>query len=275
MTNFPSSTMCTRCLSVASRATSRVPALACAAALGSALLVASSARAQEGDSANAHQKLHDGITDVSPQYAAFEIRIGGYSPKVDENTPTPVYTDFFGDKQRFIFGIEADWQAWRAPYIGTLGIGFGWGYTQMSASNKIPGAVDGAQDVVQASTLNIMPLYAVGVLRVDTFARNYSVPIVPYAKLGLAYALWWVNDGIGTATSDDGTKGRDISVGTQAAIGGMFLLDILEPSAARAADSDGGLNNSYLFFEWAMSNYGGNQMNVGSNSWVTGLAFEM
>jgi hypothetical protein len=275
MKKSASSTVFTRCVSVTSRATPRAPALACAVALGGALLVAPSARAQEGESANAHQKLHDGITDVSPQYAAFEIRIGGYSPKVDQNTSEPVYTDFFGDKQRFIFGIEADWQAWRAPYIGTLGIGFGWGYTQMSASNKVPPADPPVEDVVQASTLNIMPLYAVGVLRVDTFARNYRVPIVPYAKLGLAYALWWVNDGLGTATSDNGTKGRDVSVGTQAAIGGMFLLDILEPSAARAADSDGGLNNSYIFFEWAMSNYGGDQMNVGSNSWVTGLAFEM
>ena len=39
--------------------------------------------------------------------------------------------------------------------------------------------------------------------------------------------------------------------------------------------SPAGVNNSYLFFEWSMSNYGGDQMNVGSNNWVTGLAFEM
>jgi hypothetical protein len=55
----------------------------------------------------------------------------------------------------------------------------------------------------------------------------------------------------------------------------MFLLDILEPSSALAADVESGVNNSYLFFEWSMTNYGGDQMNVGSNNWVTGLAFEM
>jgi hypothetical protein len=271
----PSSTVFTRRTSTAPHALPGAPALACAAALGSALLLAPSAHAQQGDSANAHEKLHDGVTDVSPQYAAFEIRFGPYRPKIDDNTSGPVFSDFFGDKQRFMLGLEGDWQAFRAPYIGTLGIGLGWGYTQMSASNKVPNPTADSGDVVQASTINIMPLYAVGVLRVDTFARNFKVPIVPYAKLGLAYAFWWVNDGIGTATNDDGTKGKDVSVGTQAAIGGMFLLDILEPSAARAADSDGGLNNSYIFFEWAMSNYGGDQMNVGSSSWVTGLAFEM
>ena len=215
-------------------------------------------------------------TDVSPQYAAFELRFGPYKPKVDENTNQPVYESFFGDGQRFMFGFEVDWQAYRVPYVGTLGIGASWSYTQMSATNIIPDMAVGDQaDVSQASSLNIMPIYAVAVLRIDTFAKNLRVPLVPYVKLGPSFAFWWVNDGLGTATSDSGTKGEDTSFGIQAAVGGMFLLDILEPTAARAADSDGGVNNSYIFFEWSMSNYGGDQMNVGSNNWVTGLAFEM
>ncbi|HTV23668.1 MAG TPA: MXAN_2562 family outer membrane beta-barrel protein [Polyangiaceae bacterium] len=215
--------------------------------------------------------------DVSPQNAAFELRFGPYSPKIDDNLATPVYEDFFGDSNRYMFGFELDWQAWRAPYVGTLGLGIGWGYTQMAGTNEVEFTPTGETPpaVSQESTLNIMPVYGVGVLRVDTFSRNFHVPIVPYAKFGLSWAFWWVNDGIGTATNDAGEKGRDVSVGYQASIGGMFLLDILEPSAALAADVDGGVNNSYLFFEWSMSNYGGDQMNVGSNNWVTGLAFEM
>jgi hypothetical protein len=55
----------------------------------------------------------------------------------------------------------------------------------------------------------------------------------------------------------------------------MLLLDVLEPSAARAMDAETGVNNSYLFIEWSVSDFGGDQMNVGSNTWVTGLAFEM
>jgi hypothetical protein len=98
---------------------------------------------------------------------------------------------------------------------------------------------------------------------------------VPYAKFGLAHAFWWVDDGIETARTDDGAQGKDTSTGIQAAIGGMFLLDVLESSAARALDAEMGINNSYLFFEWSMSDFGGAQMNVGSSNWVTGLAFEM
>jgi hypothetical protein len=214
--------------------------------------------------------------DFSPQHAAFELRFGPYRPKIDDNLATPVYDEFFGNGRRYMFGFELDWQALRVPYVGTLGIGGSWGYTQMSATNRVPATSPGTTaDVTQESSLNIMPLYAVGVLRIDMFARRFGVPLVPYAKLGLACALWWVNDGVGTATNDAGVKGRDTSFGTQAAIGGMFLLDILEPSAALGADNDSGVNNSYIFFEWAMSNYGGDQMNVGSNTWVTGLAFEM
>jgi hypothetical protein len=213
----------------------------------------------------------------SPQYAALELRFGPYNPNIDENTTTPVYSDFFGDGQRYFFGLEVDYQAWRAPYIGTLGVGVGWGYTQMSATNLIPEGEDPSQNanVAQESSLHIMPFYAVGVLRVDTFSRNLSIPLVPYAKFGLAYALWWVTDGIDTATNDAGIKGQDDSLGLQGAVGAMFLLDILEPTAARGADADTGVNNSYLFFEWSVSDYGGNQMNVGSSNWVTGLAFEM
>jgi hypothetical protein len=250
--------------------------LAALASVASLLLAAAGASAQTFDSGIGSAPVA-GRNDVSSQNAAFELRFGPYSPKIDDNVGSPVYADFFGDTNRFMFGIEADWQAWRAPYVGTLGIGVGWGYTQMAGTNKVqPGMLDEPPpSISQESTLNIMPFYGVGVLRVDTFARNFKVPLVPYAKLGLSWAFWWINDGVGTATTDTGEKGRDVSFGYQASLGGMFLLDILDPGGALSADVDSGVNNSYLFFEWSMSDYGGNQMNVGSSNWVTGLAFEM
>jgi hypothetical protein len=212
--------------------------------------------------------------DYTSQHAAVELRFGPYTPKIDESAATPVYSEFFGDNTRFMIGIEVDWQAWRIPHFGTLGIGVGWGYTQMSSTN-VAHDDEVTGNISQTSTLNIMPFYGVGVLRIDTFARDLRVPLVPYGKLGIATAFWWVNDGIGTATSDTGIKGKDTSVGVQGAAGLMFLLDVLEPNSARAADVDIGVNNSYLFFELAVSDYGGDQMNVGANTWVTGLAFEM
>jgi hypothetical protein len=125
-----------------------------------------------------------------------------------------------------------------------------------------------------------MPMYGVGVLRVDVLSHDYGIPLVGYGKFGLAVAPWWINNGVETASScntETGRciKGRDTSIGTQAALGAMLSLDWLEPSAGAELDNTMGINNTYIFFEWSLSNYPGKQMNVGSNSWVTGFAFEL
>lgn len=225
--------------------------------------------------------------DFSSQNMAFELRFGPYAPRVDDGTRSPVRESFFGDKKRFQFGFEVDAQLWRAPHVGTLGIGLGWSYTRWSALNKPCDAGSSCEPpegtpppeydapIGQKSTFNIMPMYAVGVLRVDVLARELSIPLVGYGKFGLGYALWWINDGNGIARAADGTPAKDHSIGTHAALGAMFLLDILEPGAGRELDSAAGINNSYAFFEWAVSDYdGSDQMNVGTSTWVTGLAIE-
>jgi hypothetical protein len=223
--------------------------------------------------------------DFSSQNMAVELRFGPYAPRIDDSTNGAIRDGFFGDKKRFQFGFEFDAQLWRAPYVGTLGIGLGWSYTRWSALNKPctdPASscaseppddvnVTETDPISQKSTFNIMPMYAVGVLRVDVLARELSIPLVGYGKFGFGYALWWINDGTGIADFN-GEPAKDTSVGTHAALGAMFLLDVLEPSAGRELDSAAGINNSYVFFEWSVSDY--NRMNVGSSTWVTGLAAE-
>jgi len=237
------------------------------------------------DSVAARQRPND----YTSQHFAMELRFGPYRPNVDDNLSVPVYDAFFGDKARFMMGFEFDVQAWRAPHVGTIGVGLGWGYTQVSGANKIPegaAAPDNDVPVTQESTLNIMPFYAVAVARIDVLSREFHVPFVPYGKFGFSYARWWVKNGIGLAHSDPPDSpnnptgapqvpGKDASTGTQAALGIMFQLDWLERSAAVTLDNEASINNSYLFFEWSASDYPGDQMDVGSSNWVTGLAVEM
>ena len=227
--------------------------------------------------------------DYTSQHFAMELRFGPYRPNVDDNLSVPVYDAFFGDKTRFMMGFEFDWQVWRAPHVGTIGVGLGWGYTQVSGANKVPeGAPAPSNDVpiTQESTLNIMPFYAVAVARIDVLSRDLHVPLVPYGKFGFSYARWWVKNGIGLAHSDPPDSpnnptgapqvpGKDASTGTQAALGIMLQLDWLERHAATTLDNETSINNSYLFFEWSASDYPGDQMDVGSSNWVTGLAVEM
>ena len=99
---------------------------------------------------------------------------------------------------------------------------------------------------------------------------------MPYAKLGLGYALWWSSDGEGTAHGDDGTPGRGSSYGAQWALGGMLLLDVLDRSSAVEMDTTTGVNNSYFFLEWYRSQLGtSDQMKVGTSTWMLGLALEI
>jgi hypothetical protein len=243
-----------------------------------ALLGATSAQAQGTDEFGAYGGLERAGQIQSPQTVAVELRVGPYLPRVDDEFggATP-FRDLFGDDNRFLIGMEIDWQLLRIPHFGSLGPGLGWGYTTMSGGQLL---TDGSGDrAKQDTSLTIMPFYLVGVLRVDMFARDTDVPLVPYVKAGLGYALWWVGDGEDTAESTDGVTGRGRSYGWQFALGGMFLLDVLDQNAAIEFDSTTGVNNSYVFLEWYNSMLdgfgGGDQMNVGANTWMLGLALEI
>lgn len=210
----------------------------------------------------------------SPQSVAIEIRFGRYVPNADSDetlTGTP-YKDVFGDGMRYSLGFEVDWQLLRIPYLGTLGPGFGASYTAANAK----GLLDDGTRSAQTTSLEILPMYLVGVLRADVIARETPIPIVPYAKLGFGYAIWRASDA-GDASVVDGVSGKGRSYGYQMALGGMLLLDVFDVQDARAADAMLGLNHSYLFGEWYVSKldgFGGNHLEVGTNTWVVGLALE-
>ena len=211
----------------------------------------------------------------SEQYGMVEARFGPYYPRVDKSVDGTPFKDVFGDSKRYMFGLEGDWQVLRIPHLGSLGPGLGWGYTRATGYARLT-----AQPTVKSdeqTALSIMPFYLVAVLRADVFMRDFGIPLVPYAKLGMGYALWWASDG-GTTANQNGVSGKGISYGPQYALGGMFLLDILDQQTARDADNSLGINNSYFFAEWYGSEldaFGSkNRLNVGANTWVLGLAIE-
>jgi hypothetical protein len=212
----------------------------------------------------------------SSQVGMLEVRFGAYNPRVDQSVPngTP-YADSFGDSTRYILGLEGDWQLMRIPHLGTLGPGLGWGYTRSSGYARLTSNLDQLSD--ESTSLTVMPIYLVAVLRADVLPREFGIPLVPYAKLGLGTAIWSSADGGETAYAN-GIKGTGFSYGPQYALGGMFLLDILDQQTARDADVSLGINNSYVFGEWYVSDldaFGSTKrLNVGANTWVVGLAIE-
>ena len=254
------------------RNTARRFAPLCMGAACFALALAASriASAQEGD----HNWHRFERPPESPQRFAIELRFGPYRPTVDDEFPLekPYATAFGADKKPFYFGAEFDWQMLRVPHVGSLGIGAGWGYT--SSSGTATKVSDGTPSP-EMTFLRIMPMYGVGVFRLDFLARETAIPLVAYGKAGLGYGLWW-------SGNDIDTKAKGHTWGTHFALGGMLLLDALDEHAAVELDNEWGINNTYFYFEWMMANLDGfghtgdhSVLHIGANTWVLGLAIAM
>lgn len=249
------------------------PALALATALGSTLFGAP-LMAQGVDEFGAYGGLEHAGRERTEQSVAFEIRVGQYPTRIDDQVAGSPYRDTFGKNKRWQAGAELDWQLVRIKHTLSFGPALGFAYTNATA--KAPLA-SGSGLSAQDTKLNIFPIHALGVLRFDWIADRTLVPLAPYAKLGLGYAYWWSVDGEETANAA-GVAGKDTSYGWVMALGLVFRLDWLDLQGAATADAALGLNHSGLFIEWLRSDLSGfgsaDVMDVGTSSWVAGLALE-
>ncbi|MBW2453602.1 MAG: hypothetical protein JRI68_03790 [Deltaproteobacteria bacterium] len=212
---------------------------------------------------------------LDPSHFLFELRFGPYSPEVDEefDGATP-YADTFGDDARFYFGLELDWLPLHIPYVGSLGVGFGWGYTSSSGATTV--ASTGAEAGSETS-LSIHPMHLSGILRLDGLLRRLRIPIVPYVKLGLGFGVWDASGPNGTSEVN-GVTGEGTSLGLHTAIGGALALNAFDASAAVAMREETGIRYAYLYGEWMGANLDGigdtPQMHVGTSTVVLGLALD-
>jgi hypothetical protein len=219
----------------------------------------------------------------SPQNFALEIRGGPYYPDVDDEfdgSATP-FQDSFDDHSRLRIGFEVDWQALRTP-VASLGVGLSGSLMRYVGTARFEGSGEASSE---ETTLIVLPIVALAVVRFDFAIREWQVPLAPYVKLGFGTYLWFAEDGDGTARADgadgeaDAVLGSGRTHGLELSGGVAFLLDFLEPQAARKLDADGGVNHSYLFAEilWAtMDGFGANGvMNLGDTTWNLGLLLEM
>lgn len=213
----------------------------------------------------------------SPQHFALEIRFGPYTPKIDDEPGlggAKPYETAFGDVFRPVLALELDWQALRIPYLGTLGPGLGVGLFNASRDAR---TVRTNRPSGDTTGITIYPMWLDAVLRADVLWRELRVPIVPWAKLGVAGAPWRVTNAAGTA-EEGGVKGLGMTWGTHFALGAGFALDAIDPGATRNLDEVTGINHTYFFAEYywlGLDTFGSNDaLRVGSNTWALGLAFE-
>ena len=244
-----------------------------AAMLVAPLLVATTASADEsGVLVTRHHAA------VSPQNFLIEARVGLYQPQIDSD---PHLTDkpaakTFGTDPRFEVGMEFDWQALRIPDVGSLGPGFAAAYTVLHGCAVVTGSPTN-QCSAEQTGLEVLPMYLVAVFRLDVLQQKLHVPLVPYAKAGLGYALWRGSNSAGTSVYG-GVKAEGGTFGTQLAGGVAFNLGIFDPNAAHQLDESTGINNTYAFVEYYSSDLNGlwqsNVLRVGSRNVAFGLSFE-
>jgi hypothetical protein len=259
--------------------------------LATGTILAGRARAQEvyHDSSI----VQDEATEAwggSPREYAIEARFGLYTPNVDSefSKKTP-QADVFGSKRRPMWQLEFDWEFLQE--FGTLALGGVIGYYKENAlAPCAPAALQSAPTQCDSSgrssdntSLRLIPLAVLLVYRLDEAAMRWKIPLVPYAKIGLNYTIWTINDGNGSvpyAPNDKGQggKGQGGTMGWQAAVGLSLQLDFLDPGAARGFDADSGVNHTYAFFELdhvdGSGLYRKDVLRVGDNTWVAGLMFE-
>jgi len=216
----------------------------------------------------------------SPQNFAFEVRFGPYHPRVDtapELGNTGPYQAIFGDGMRG-----------RIPHLGTIGPGFSVGYTSSSAYAPLVTPVNGSTLSGETTTLMIIPMYAVAVIRIDVLSRELHVPFVPYVKGGLGVGLWQASNSGGTssytpksasgAATGAPVKGEGHTVGTNLAVGLALDLNFLDRRTSQGFDNTTGINHTFLFGELQDYNLNGlfqtNAMYIGNVNWTVGLGFE-
>ncbi len=221
-----------------------------------------------------------GIYKGTPQRFALELRFGPYYPQVDQEfggAATP-YADVFTNDWRLHFGAEFDWQIVRIPFVGTLGPGVGIGHVSATGQAFRAGTYGTpSAERIGETSLTMIPMNLSAVVRFDEFFRRTHIPIVPYAKIGLGYGLWWAKAGEKDSKIGKDFAGEGASYGVHWAIGGAIALDFLGRREMSALDQETGVNHIYLFGEWYNQNLGlgTNQMHIGTSTWMTGMTFEM
>ncbi len=171
---------------------------------------------------------------------------------------------------------------WQFLYLaGPLGLGTQVGFFRDTAKALLvtPSDDGSLRSAADDTSFAMVPLALTLNYRFEYLADRLRVPLVPYAKGGLAYAFWWTKDGSGNISrNSQGEKGSGGVPGWQGNAGLMLRLDFIEPSVAKSFDKRSGINHTYLFGEFQLSriaNFGiGNTIALGDATWFAGLAME-
>ncbi|MFI5308493.1 MAG: MXAN_2562 family outer membrane beta-barrel protein [Polyangiales bacterium] len=229
-------------------------------ALGSlALLMLCGLLAPAGAAAQIYDEITPHRDFSSPEHFALEVRVGPYQPDMGGNK---AFTTFFGTDHGPMFAFELDVVAYRLKDVLYLNGGAG-----MGTASYLGHTLDATGlPTAEKTTLSMLPINLLAVLRVDVLARKLSVPFIFAGKIGYQWAHWNAQDGKAAPVSG-------WSVGMRWAAQVALDLDAFDQKAARRMDEEWGINHSLLFFELFQFKPSPRSLPLGSTAWTVGLGF--
>ncbi|UCD85585.1 MAG: outer membrane beta-barrel protein [Deltaproteobacteria bacterium] len=203
----------------------------------------------------------------SPQHYSIELKGASYSAQdVD-----PVYELIYGSDKGFLFEFELGWQI--LDLLGILGVDAGVGYFQQTGNGLVvPETFIDPENWEKSNeeyVFRIVPAEVSIVYRLVYFKNQV---IVPFVKGGVDYYYFRESRKDGEEVFDGGKWGYHFSGG------GQLLLDYFDLKHANKMDTDYGINNTYLIFEYRKAEVddfgeeGG--FDFSNSTWFGGLMFE-
>jgi len=227
------------------------------------------------------------------------VRIGRYVPGIDKqlqsqtnNADAKPYRQMFGGYALVPF-LDIDRVIWRG--FGELTVGGSIGFLNRSASSftSTSMASDGyyrARSDGDNNAFRMIPMAALVGYRFTYLDDTWGIPIVPYARGGLAYYAWWLKgpDGKLAFTGDGNchpsaaecaTKQSAIggSMGLQASVGLAIRAERIDPDAASSMQQ-GGIAHAGFYAEWQggwVDSFGNShRLSLGDSTFFAGVNFE-
>lgn len=222
------------------------------------------------------------------------LRLGPYVPGIDDQVNMPIgkfagpYEQMFGGNS-WLPMLDVERMLWRGA--GQLGVGVSIGYLGKKAR-----AWQGTGDSMNPdrprtpgdeNKFRMIPLSLNATYRFTYLDDAFGIPVVPYARGGLAYYVWWITApngdiarsciGPNTGAMCETTKGAGASLGVVGAIGLSIRAERIDASAARSM-RESGIEHAGFYAELNMGKVDGfgsdKKLSVGDTTWFAGVDFE-
>lgn len=211
------------------------------------------------------------------------LKVGPYTPDIDSEfmtSPGP-YERMYGGAA--IMGLVDVERFFLFP-LGQVGVSGSLGFAQKTANAYAPcpaGDPDCMPDTRadgDKTSFRLMPVSLGAVYRFTFFDDQWHVPVVPYARAGLSYYMWWITAPDGTLSEIDGDRALGASLGWQGSVGLAVRAERIDATSARNLRNDLGINHAGFYGELMYADVGGfgaeGKLHVGTLTWFGGLNFE-